>query len=96
MPVALGQKLSSVDCGLIIGLITIARFVVQFNGLEKRVLVCDKAIMKITADECGRLANAELFRAKATFDATVQPDGSIRLVELTDKQVPVVKPRRMN
>jgi hypothetical protein len=52
--------------------------------------------MKFAADERGRLASAELFRPKATFEATVQPDGTIRLVELTDKQVPVVKPRRMN
>ena len=52
--------------------------------------------MKLTADEQGRIASAELFRPKAIFDATVQPDGSIRLVELTDKQVPVVKPRRVN
>ena len=50
--------------------------------------------MKLTADDRGRLGNAELFRPKATFDATVEPDGSIRLVEL--KQVPVVKPRRIN
>jgi len=50
--------------------------------------------MKLTADEQGRIANAELFRPKATFDATVQPDGSIRLVELA--QVPVVRPRRVN
>ena len=52
--------------------------------------------MKLTADERGRLASAELFRPKATFDATVQPDGSIRLVELAEKQVPIVKPRRIN
>lgn len=30
------------------------------------------------------------------FDVTIQPDGSIRLVELTEKEVPVVKPRRVN
>jgi hypothetical protein len=52
--------------------------------------------MKLTADEQGRLASPELFRPKATFDATVQSDGSIRLVELTEEQVPVVKPRRVN
>jgi hypothetical protein len=49
--------------------------------------------MKLTADSQGRLGSAELFRPKADFEATVQPDGSIRLVELT--QVPVVKPRRV-
>lgn len=50
--------------------------------------------MKPTADSQGRLGNAELFRPKADFEATVQPDGSVRLVELT--QVPVVKPRRVD
>ena len=52
--------------------------------------------MQLTADERGRLASAELFSPKATFDATILPDGSIRLVELAAKQVPVVKPRRVN
>ena len=52
--------------------------------------------MKLTADERGRLASEELFPPKATFDATVQPDGSIRLVGLAEKQAPVVKPRRIN
>ena len=50
--------------------------------------------MKLTADSQGRLGSAELFRPKADFEVTVQPDGSIRLVELT--QVPVVKPRRVD
>jgi hypothetical protein len=50
--------------------------------------------MKLTADEEGRLGSSDLFRPKATFEATVQPDGSIRLVELA--QIPVVKPRRLN
>jgi len=49
--------------------------------------------MKLTADSEGRLGSAELFRPKADFEATLQPDGSVRLVELT--QIPVVKPRRV-
>lgn len=49
--------------------------------------------MKLTADSEGRLGNAELFRPKADFEAIIEADGSIRLVELT--QVPVVKPRRV-
>jgi len=49
--------------------------------------------MKLTADSQGRLGSAKLFRPEAVFEATVQPDGSVRLVELT--QVPVVKPRRV-
>jgi hypothetical protein len=50
--------------------------------------------MKLTADSQGRLGSPELFRPKADFEATVQSDGSIRLVELTD--VPVMKPRRID
>lgn len=49
--------------------------------------------MKLTADSEGRLGNAALFRPKTDFEATVQSDGSIRLVELPE--VPVVKPRRI-
>lgn len=47
--------------------------------------------MRITADEQGRLASTELFRPKAVFDATVQPDGSIRLVELWRFLDPIMK-----
>jgi len=50
--------------------------------------------MKLTADSQGRLGSAELFRPQADFEATVQMDGSVRLVELT--QVPIVKPRRVD
>jgi hypothetical protein len=50
--------------------------------------------MKLTADSQGKLGSAELFRPKADFEATVQPDGSVRVVELT--QIPVVKSRRVD
>jgi hypothetical protein len=50
--------------------------------------------MKLTADSQGRLGSAELFRPKADFEAMVQPDGGVRLVELA--QVPVVKPQRVD
>ncbi|HEX3716999.1 MAG TPA: hypothetical protein VH595_03450 [Verrucomicrobiae bacterium] len=50
--------------------------------------------MKLTADSQGRLASAELFRPKGDFEATVQPDGSVRIVELT--QAPVVKPQQIS
>lgn len=52
--------------------------------------------MKLTADDEGRLTSVQLFRPKATFDATIEPDGSIRLVEITGKQVPILKPKRVN
>jgi hypothetical protein len=50
--------------------------------------------MKLTADSQGRLGDAKLFRPEADFEATVQPDGSIRLVELS--RIPVLKPRRVD
>jgi len=50
--------------------------------------------MKLTADSQGRLGSAELFRPQADFEATAEPDDSVRRVELT--QVPVVKPRRVD
>jgi hypothetical protein len=50
--------------------------------------------MKLTTDDRGRLVSSDLFQPKATFDATVQSDGSIRLVEVDP--VPLVKPRRID
>jgi hypothetical protein len=50
--------------------------------------------MKLVADKHGRLCSAELFPPRTAFDATRQADGSIRLVELTAKEVPLVKPVR--
>jgi hypothetical protein len=50
--------------------------------------------MKLTADEQGRLTSTELFRPGAAFDATRQRDGSIRIVELMEPEVPVVEPIR--
>jgi hypothetical protein len=47
--------------------------------------------MKLVADNKGRLTCAELFPPKAAFDARRQPDGTVRLVELVEKEVPVVK-----
>jgi len=50
--------------------------------------------MKLIADSRGRLTAADLFRPNTAFDATVQPDGSIRVVELVEKEVPIVKVTR--
>jgi hypothetical protein len=47
--------------------------------------------MKLIADAKGRLTAAELFKPGRTFDAAVQPDGSIRVVELVEKRVPTVR-----
>jgi hypothetical protein len=50
--------------------------------------------MKLVADSNGRLACKELFTPRKAFSAERQPDGSIRLMELVEKEVPVIKPVR--
>ena len=50
--------------------------------------------MKLVADSRGRLTAADLFRPGAAFDAPPRPDGSIRIIELVEKEVPLVKPVR--
>ena len=47
--------------------------------------------MKLIADSRGRLAAMELFRPGTVFDVTRQADGSLRVVELVEREVPVVK-----
>ncbi len=50
--------------------------------------------MKLVADENGRLACKELFTPRKPFSAERQADGSIRVVELVEKEVPLVSPIR--
>ena len=50
--------------------------------------------MKLVADKHGRICSAEFFPPRTAFDASRQPDGSVRVVELVEKDVPVVKPIR--
>ena len=52
--------------------------------------------MKLIADSKGRLTSAELFPPFKPFSAERQPDGSIRLVELVEKEVSLVKIRRLD
>jgi hypothetical protein len=47
--------------------------------------------MKATTDDDGRLACAELFPPRSTFDARRMPDGAVRVVKLENGDVPVVK-----
>jgi hypothetical protein len=51
-------------------------------------------MMKVVADKNGRICSAELFPPRTAFDASRQPDGSVRVVELVEKEVPLVKPIR--
>ena len=66
------------------------------KGLEARLRQWDHSIMKLVADDNGRLACKSLFTPKRAFSAERQADGSIRLVELVEKEVPVVRARKVN
>jgi hypothetical protein len=48
--------------------------------------------MKLVADKNGRICSAELFPPRTAFDASPQPDGSVRMVKLVETDVPLVKP----
>jgi len=50
--------------------------------------------MKLVADKNGRICSAELFPPRTAFDASRQPDGSVRVVELVEKETPLEKPSR--
>jgi hypothetical protein len=66
------------------------------KALEVRLRQWDYSIMKLVADDNGRLAYKSLFPPKRAFSAERQADGSIRLVELVEKEVPVVRARKVN
>ena len=51
--------------------------------------------MKLVADDNGRLACKSLFTPKKAFSAERQADGSIRVVELVEKEAPVVRARKV-
>ena len=51
----------------------------------------DCPTVKLIADSRGRLAARGIFQPGKAFDATPQPDGSIRLKELVEREGPVVK-----
>jgi hypothetical protein len=47
--------------------------------------------MKVVADSRGRLAAMQYFRPGKAFDISPLPDGALRVVELVEREVPVVK-----
>ena len=65
------------------------------KGLETRLRQRDCSIMKLVADDNGRLACKSLFTPRKAFSAERQADGSIRLIELVEKEVPVVRARKV-
>jgi hypothetical protein len=50
--------------------------------------------MKLVADRNGRLACKDLFTPGRPFSVERMGDGSIRLMELVEKEVPTVQPVR--
>ncbi len=52
--------------------------------------------MKLMTDSKSRLTSAELFRPLTAYDAKRMPDGSVRVMELVEKEVPTVRPERVN
>ena len=50
--------------------------------------------MKLIADSNGRLACKNLFTPGRPFSAERMADGSIRLMELVEKEVPTIQPVR--
>jgi hypothetical protein len=56
----------------------------------------DYSIMKLVTDNNGRLACKSPFTPRKAFSAERQADGSIRVIELVEKEVPVVRARKVN
>ena len=50
--------------------------------------------MKLISDDRCRLTSQELFKPNTPYDAQRKPDGTIRLMELVEKEVPIVRPFR--
>lgn len=54
----------------------------------------DNPVMKLVSDKDGRSCSAKLFPPHTAFDASRQPDGSVQILQLVEKEVPTVKPVR--
>ena len=52
--------------------------------------------MTLTCDELGRLNGDGLLRPNAAYQAAVEPDGSIRLIEVPGEEIPLVAPRMVD
>ena len=50
--------------------------------------------MKLISDSRGRIYAPALFPPGRAFEAEPQPDGSVRIVQLREFEVPIVKPVR--
>ena len=50
--------------------------------------------MRLLSDYRCRLQSKDLFKPNTPYEVEKSADGSVRLVELVPKEVPIVKPRR--
>ena len=50
--------------------------------------------MRVSSDDRCRVQSRELFKPNARYEGEIAPDGSVRLVELVEKDVPLVKTRK--
>ena len=69
-----------------------SRFFVPVIGLDFVLQEWEIAQVKLTADKRCRLSSTTLFRPGAAYNATQEADGTIRIVEAVEKEVPLVKP----
>ena len=75
--------------------ILLPRWVVpNHKRLENPEFSWDAPHMRISTDDRCRLQSRELFKPNTRYEGEVAADGTIRLVELVEKAVPVVKIRR--
>lgn len=51
--------------------------------------------MKLVADAKGRLTSKVLFRPHSAFDVRPMPDGSIRLMQMVEKELPELPKARI-
>ena len=52
--------------------------------------------MRVSSDDRCRVQSRELFKPNTRYQGEVSADGSIRLVELVEKEVPIIQPVRIN
>lgn len=50
--------------------------------------------MRLSSDDRCRIQNQKLFKPNTRYEGDLEMDGSIRLVELVEKEVPLVKTRK--
>src|SRR5258706_8863105 len=63
-------------------------------NLETPGALWDSPHMRLLSDDRCRLQSRDLFKPNTPYEAEKSSDGSVRLVELLPREVPLVKPRR--